>query len=308
MFWQQALKMDIMENTNSAISGFAYYHIGTSKSRSYEDRHFLDTVKTEGGLALIVAIVADGVGGCNFGERAAELTIEVVVNSIKASDKSEKQIPIILGTAVRAANKAVNAEAHGSRDKDAMSTTLSMAVVCNNKLYVANVGDSRVYLIRQDEIKQITVDHTFANEKIRQGILSPEQARKHPNKDSITRSVGFENEILVDLGLYLSPDDDGNQAFLNQGMTISNSDVIVLCTDGLIKKEPYRNTPYVKEYEIINTLQEFHAETAAKILVDLAVGRNTDDNVTVVIVESSDRKLKSSINQLVNKVRRLWRT
>ena len=87
---------------------------------------------------------------------------------------------------------------------------------------------------------------------------------------------------------------------------MTNSDVIVLCTDGLIKQDLYRNKPYVEEYEIVDTLQQFHAKEAAKILVDFAVSRNADDNVTIVILESFERKLKGRINEFVNKVSRFF--
>ncbi len=282
-----------MAENNTKINGFPFSHIGTSKTRSYEDRGYFGSFITNGGLDLTIAIVSDGVGGGNLGQRAAELTVEVIKENIKESNKQENEITQILGAAVGAANKAVYQESRTEKDKYGMSATMSIAVICNSRLYVANVGDSRVYLIKDGKAaKQITLDHTFAYQKIKQGV-SPEKAYSHPSADSITRSVGFEANIIVDLGLYLNEgQEDGQQAFSNQGMQLNKNDVILVCTDGLIKEaREDKKRHYVEQFEIVEIIKKYHAEEAAKVMVNLAVERYVDDNVTVVVMEFVGRKI-----------------
>lgn len=284
-----------MAQNNSQFQGFAADNIGASKSRSYEDRSFFGKLETKGKLDLTLAIVADGVGGGNLGQRAAELTVKTVVAEISKSEGSACDVLQLIGSAIGAANKAVYKEARQNMSKDGMSSTISMAVICNNKLYVANVGDSRVYLIREGQTRQITVDHTFAEEKIRQGVLTPERAYSHPSAEAITRSIGFEPQVLIDMGLYLmSGKEDGEQALTNQGLRLEKNDVIVVCSDGLIKNTRENNgRHYVESEEISKIVLQYHAEEAAKVLVDLAVGRDVDDNVTAIVVEPTGRKIKS---------------
>lgn len=281
-----------MAKSNSKITGYAFGHIGASKMRSYEDRHYFSNITTKGGLDITLAIVSDGVGGGNFGQRAAQLTVETVVKEIKDSNKAEDEIIPMLGNAVGCANKAVYQEAASEKEKFGMSATISVALVYKSKLYVANVGDSRIYLIRNGVAKQITLDHTYANEKIRQGILKPEEAFRHPHAESLTRSIGFEPQVLVDLGLYVNNgQEDSRTAYANQGLELGVNDVILVCSDGLVKvMAEYQNRHYVEVNEIVEIVTQYHAEEAAKVLNDLAIGRNVDDNVTVVVIEFVNRK------------------
>lgn len=280
------------------VIGYEYHDIGASKMRSYEDRGAFTKVQTRSGLDLFVGIVADGVGGGNLGQRAAELTLQSILESLKRAEGGPESIPQMLGKAIGYANRMVYRESRQSPQKRGMSSTVAMAVIHNQKLYVANVGDSRVYLIRNGEIHQVTVDHTYANEKIRQGILTPEQAYRHPNAEALTRSVGFEAQIVVDLGLYLTGKERGREALKNQGLPLEKDDVIVVCSDGLVKSQPGRpDKHFVEPEEIVSTVQQYHAEEAAKVLVDLALGRNVDDNVTAVVMELPGRKIKRNFLQ-----------
>lgn len=280
--------------SSKEFNGFRADHIGASKTRSYEDRSFYGDINTQSGLKLTLAIVADGVGGGNLGERAAELTISTIENSLRRSNLPETEILQMLGKAVGAANRAVYREALHAENKQGMSSTVSIALIHKRKLYVANVGDSRIYLVQNGKAKQITVDHTFAVEKIRSGLLSPERALNHPKADHITRSIGFEPNVLVDLGLYLKESEKGAEALSNQGLLLEKNDVLVVCSDGLIKERLENpDQPYVTDKEIVDTIVQYHAREAAKVMVDLAVGRNVDDNVTAVVVEFTDRKVSN---------------
>jgi len=280
------------------VIGFVYHDIGASKMRSYEDRGVFTSLKTRSGLEIYVGIVADGVGGGNLGQRAAELTIQSILEFLAHATGGPEDIPQMMGRAIGYANRKVYMESRESPQKRGMSSTVAMALIHNKRLYVANVGDSRVYLVRDGIARQITVDHTYANEKIRQGILTPEKAYQHPNAEALTRSVGFEAQIIVDLGLYLTGNERGKEALKNQGLLLKEDDVVVICSDGLIKSLPdQEDRHFVEPEEIALTVQQYHAEEAAKVLIDLALGRNVDDNVTAVVMEFPGRKVKRKFLQ-----------
>lgn len=286
--------MNTFKPANKSVHpvGFAHGHIGTAtKIREYEDRHFFGTITNSSGVQFTLAIVADGVGGGNLGQRAAQFTVDTIVSYCKTAEIDN--IPQMLGKAIGQANKLVYQEAREYSDRGGMSSTVSVAVVYNQKLYVANVGDSRVYLVRGKEIRQLTVDHTWANEHIRSGRLTKERALNHPNADFLARSVGYEHKVKVDLGLYLKGEtESGEDAFRNQGVPLGPNDLILVCSDGLIKERHDRIGHYAEEEEILRVMNSSTAEQAAKTLVDLALGRNVDDNVTAVVVEMPGRKRK----------------
>lgn len=271
--------------------GFAHGHIGAAtKIREYEDRHFFGNITTAAGLQITLAIVADGVGGSNLGQRAAQLTIEMIIKSCK--DSSITDIPLLLGKSIGHANQAVYKEARRYSDRGQMSATVSIAALHQQRLYVANVGDSRVYLVRDKIINQLTVDHTWANKYIRAGKLSKKKALSHPNADMLARSVGYEPKVKVDLGLYLKENSEsGEEAFHNQGLKLGPNDLVLVCSDGLIKSRHDVVGHYVEDEEIIQVMNSGTPEQAAKTLVDLAVGRNVDDNVTAVVVNMPGRKI-----------------
>lgn len=272
--------------------GFGYGRIGMAKSRSYEDRHFFGTIKTKSELRLTVGMVADGVGGGNFGERAAQITVDVIRGALAQSMETDL-IPM-MGKAIGAANRAVFAEAQEEEGKKGMSSTLVLAVIHEGRLYVANVGDSRIYLLRDGDLRQITVDHTWANEKIRSGVLDEATAMAHFNADAITRSIGFEKDVAIDFGLYLQGGTENQKkAIAQQGVALKDDDVVLLCSDGLIKHSPMGlKMRYVNDAAMQGILMSEHAEAAAKTLVDTAVGKNVDDNTTAVVMEMPGRTIK----------------
>ncbi|MEW6499735.1 MAG: PP2C family serine/threonine-protein phosphatase, partial [Cyanobacteriota bacterium] len=232
-----------------------------------------------------LGIVADGIGGGNLGQRAAQITVDSIVDYCLSS--SIINIPELLGKAVGEANRKVYVEGTSNSESDGMCTTVAIAAIVSSRLYVANVGDSRVYLIRnRKELIQLTVDHTWAWEHIRDGKLSAKEAFRHPNAGSLVRSVGSDTTITVDLGLYLKGgQESGSVAFQQQGLILKSNDVVLVCSDGLVKPTPLGDGTYVSNKEIVSVVQKCNAERAAKTLVDIAIGRNVDDNVTAVIIE-----------------------
>jgi len=279
----------------SAPIASGYGHIGAATHvREYEDRHFAGTVYTMGGLPITLAIVADGVGGGSLGQRAAQLTVDAIVeycqNASLAQVSEAGDIVMLLGRAIGEANRLVYDEGQENRDRSEMSSTAAVAAIVNNSLYVVNVGDSRVYLLRDKRLIQLTVDHTWAYERYRDGTLTKEESERHPNAHMISRSVGYQPKVRVDLGLYLQDgSENGQTAYHQQGLLLDANDLVLVCSDGLIKPIYQGSGYYASPEEVRDVLKRTAAKGAAKSLVDLAVSRDADDNVTAVVVEMPGR-------------------
>ncbi|MCA9985995.1 MAG: serine/threonine-protein phosphatase [Anaerolineales bacterium] len=225
---------------NGAVVCLAYageLNIGRSRQRgALEDRWQVAEVMTAGGLQLLVAIVADGIGGGNYGERAAQLALDTTFEEMrKAKASRPEHIPKLLRLALTRGNAAVCQEAQASRQVRGMGSTATVVAVHDNRLYVANAGDSRAYLVRDGQVIQLTRDHTWAYEMVQLGRLSPEAAATHPKADELTCSIGYEPELTIDLGLFLET--DGEQADAaqiaaaaqqNQGLLLRPGDRLVV--------------------------------------------------------------------------------
>ena len=204
-------------------------------------------------------IVADGMGGHNAGDLASRYTVETMVDYIEGAEE-KRPIPLLEG-AVEAANRKVMEKAMTDKSLEGMGTTVVAATVRDDCLNVANVGDSRLYIL-DDSIHQITRDHSLVEEMVRAGQLNREEARNHPEKNIITRAVGVKNKIRIDffdVGLY-------------------PGDKFLLCTDGL--------TNMVEDEDIYALVRkEASLETAARRLVAAANRNGGKDNISVVLVE-----------------------
>ena len=208
-------------------------------------------------------IVADGMGGHAAGDLASRVCVETAVSSIEGSGQTET-IPI-LAEAVQKANRAVLKKAAEKPEYAGMGTTIVAAVIDGNTLYVANVGDSRLYLIDDDRIDQITLDHSLVAEMVRSGRISPEQMRNHPEKNIITRVVGGEENVEVD--------------FFDVGL--HKGDVVLLCSDGL--------TNMVEDEQIFRIVRrEKTLRDAGQKLISAANSAGGRDNISVVLARLTD--------------------
>ena len=204
-------------------------------------------------------IVADGMGGHAAGDLASRVCVETMVSSIEGSGQTEA-IPI-LAEAVQKANRAVLKKAAEKPVYAGMGTTIVAAVIDGNTLYVANVGDSRLYLIDDDRIDQITLDHSLVAEMVRSGRRSPEQMRNHPEKNIITRAVGGEENVKAD--------------FFDVGL--HKGDVVLLCSDGL--------TNLVTDPELLFEIAHSADRSACcERFIAMAKDRGAPDNVTAVLI------------------------
>lgn len=206
-------------------------------------------------------IVADGMGGHNAGDYASKLTVETMVSEIEAS--FEKNPVRIFGKAISAANEKILQKAAETPALEGMGTTVVAATCLGKYLQIANVGDSRLYVIGR-EIRQITRDHSLVEEMVRVGTITHEEARVHPDKNIITRAVGASETVEAD---YFT-------------VELEEGDIVLMCTDGL--------TNMLEDEEIRMILGGARdiVEQAQK-LVDMANRNGGKDNISVVLIEQA---------------------
>jgi serine/threonine protein phosphatase PrpC len=253
------------------------------KRPSLEDAYFAGELTTAGGERVVLAVVADGIGGAAAGERASALTIERISESVRRSSGSD--FPRILEAALRAANRAVYEEAQQNEDERDMGSTAVAVIVCGDRFYLASVGDSRAYLVRNGKAVQLTTDHTFGEEMIRAGKLRPEEAARNPHAGALVRSIGTEAETQVDLGVYWNARESETAARARQGTVLQPGDRLLLCSDGLIKNRPDGRGHFVETGEFGPILFRNPPPQAARKLVGKALSRNANDNVSVIVLE-----------------------
>lgn len=270
--------------------------LGTDTSpggRKYnEDRCGTLQLAAPSGRHLSVAVVCDGVGGEERGERAAQLAVDTFLHYFR--QHSDEVLPQLLINAVLAANFAVLHEAQQLNETERMACTLVAAVVENGtKAYIANVGDSRAYLSRAGQLRPLTRDHIFANVMVWLGKLSAEAAAANPEANRVMRVIGTREDLQVDLGLYLDTTEYGpaNQVG-RSGLALKRGDSILLCSDGLIKLTPRSRQKLITETEIARTLDTLEGDKAAQAILGVALGRipvgEQVDNITVAVVQTPD--------------------
>lgn len=207
-----------------------------------------------------VYIVADGMGGHNAGDYASKCAVETVAREIRGS--FEKSPIRILSKAIRVANDQIRRKAREDASLLGMGTTMVVATCLGRYLQVANVGDSRLYIIN-DEIRQITRDHSLVEEMVRMGGLNREAARNHPDKNIITRAIGARDTIEID--------------FFNE--ELKSGDIVLMCSDGL--------TNMLEDEEIGRILKgEGTIEERAGKLIEAANNNGGKDNIAVILIES----------------------
>ncbi len=207
-----------------------------------------------------VFIVADGMGGHNAGDYASKYTVETIVKEIERS--FEKNPVRILEKAIEEANSHIREKAREDETLSGMGTTVVVATCLGRYLKVANVGDSRLYIVNKDEIKQITRDHSLVEEMVRMGGIDRETARNHPDKNIITRAVGVKESVEVD--------------FFD--VELKQEDIVLMCSDGLT------NMLEDEEIRMILNGQRDIVEKAQE-LVKAANNNGGKDNISVILIE-----------------------
>lgn len=206
-------------------------------------------------------IVCDGMGGANAGDIASRTAAQVFLKSVNSlNELSAGQINDALRRLSAEANRAVYDLAQSSEEYRGMGTTLVGAVIKEGKLFAVNIGDSRAYHISGREIRQITRDHSLVEEMVEQGNLTPEQARRHPQRNLITRAIGTTPSVPADLF----------------ELALSEKDAVLLCSDGL--------SSVLEDDEIRVLVRSAETpEEACRMLVGEVLRRGAPDNVSVVL-------------------------
>jgi len=229
----------------------------------------------------IVAIVADGVGGHQAGEVASSIAVEMISQLIAESD-ADHPLATLEG-AFHRANQAIYSQATINPANAGMSTTAACVWIIGDQLYLASMGDSRIYLKRGDHFTQLTIDHTWVQEAIESGVLTRDQVRSHPNAHLIRRYLGSKQPAIPDFRINLPPDNGDSRGVANQGMILEAGDYLLLCSDGL--------TDLVSDDEIKSTLGKYPLEDVLDRLIKLANSRGGHDNITIIGIQLPDDKV-----------------
>jgi protein phosphatase len=245
--------------------------------KNNEDRYAVSAYRVEGDRSLpaVFAVVSDGVGGHRAGEVAAEIAVETIQQVIAKSDGYK---PLqALREAIQQASQAVFEQSQRDDGQRGMAATCACALVIDNRLYIAAVGDSRIYLLSGDSIRQLTTDHTWIQEALDAGVLTAEEAHNHPNTHVIRRYLGSPQPVEADLRLRLSAGETDEQTLSNQGVALQPGDQVILCSDGL--------TDLVAAEEILTIVRGEEQEKAVQVLTNLANQRGGHDNITIIALQ-----------------------
>ncbi len=207
-------------------------------------------------------IVADGMGGHQAGEVASEMAVKIIADSIK-KNLSDNNMSSLIKESISKANNEILLESRKNTNLSGMGTTVVLAMLNDNKLHIANVGDSRAYLIKNNRIKQLTEDHSKVAELVRWGAITKEEARVYPGRNIITKALGTTESVEADI----------------KTISMKTGDYILLCTDGLtdvLKDEEIR--------DIIIISSNGSIDEKCKKLINQANEKGGGDNVTAVLI------------------------
>ncbi|HHH10744.1 MAG TPA: Stp1/IreP family PP2C-type Ser/Thr phosphatase, partial [Sorangium sp.] len=251
------------------IEVFASTDVGRKRKHN-EDNFLIDN-------ELRLFIVADGMGGHAAGEVASAMAVQCIRDSIAANAKkladrakraaasgvTIKSILSLLEAAVQRASARIHEEARKDRKKRGMGTTVSLILFLGSHGFVAHVGDSRIYLMRNKTVHQVTEDHTIANELMKLGMVTPEQLAQVPRKNAITRAVGVYEHVEVD----------------TMTLEVLPNDRFLLASDGL--------TGYLDDagVRLAELLQEQDGQACVQAMIDYANARGGKDNVTAMLIK-----------------------
>ena len=236
------------------------------KRTNNEDNHLIND-------ELNLFVVCDGMGGHAGGEFASAIavnTVEEVLTTIEIQpnagdfsvDDGANPVEVVrekLRYAVRLAGKRIYQRAQEDLEYKGMGTTCLSLVVDNGNAFLAHVGDSRAYLIRGGKIEQVTEDHSLVNERLRAGLITEEEAKNHKLKNIITRSLGFMEDVEIDLSV----------------RAVRRGDLFLLCSDGL--------SNFIETEELGQMVLDHSPQDAARLMIDTACERGGDDNITVIV-------------------------
>ena len=210
---------------------------------------------------LGVFIIADGMGGHNAGEVASRIAVEVAAQSAREGLAGGKEAEQVVRDAIADANRSIFAKSLNNPAWEEMGTTFVMALMIDNQVTIGHVGDSRAYLIREGAIRQLTDDHTFVFEWLKQGLITKEQARRHHQRHGLTDALGVADEVEPEVSVWVWEADA----------------CLLLCSDGL--------TDTLEDNEILTIVETASGpQQACSILVRAATEKGRKDDISVILV------------------------
>lgn len=205
-------------------------------------------------------IIADGMGGHNAGEIASKIAVDNTIEYIFSIDKIE-QAEVILKEAIESSNNKIFEVSNTDIALKGMGTTITACLIMKNNMFVANVGDSRCYILENENLNQITSDHSLVQQLVDNGSITEEEAQVHPNKNVITRALGTAPKVEIDIF----------------SIDLSNVLKVMLCTDGLSNS--------LSKEEIYEIITKNDCKSSCEILIELSKKRGGKDNISVIIFE-----------------------
>ena len=236
----------------------------TGKVRTHnEDYHAALGGKKSPPSVDALLVVADGMGGHAAGEVASRMTVDGILEHLnnptgESLNLEGNAFGAYLGSVLKKVNKDVF-HAGQDPDKRGMGTPCTLAAVRGDQLFLAHIGDSRAYFLRKGELHQVTKDHSWVQDAVDQGVITSEEARVHPNRNVITRAIGLDPQVEVDIS----------------AMPLADGDLLLLCSDGLNSMLP--------DDEIKRLLLDNHPQKVCQALINAANNQGGHDNTTVVV-------------------------
>jgi protein phosphatase len=273
------------------MTGLTSYSVREIGARDHLEDYVLDRiVQTAGGLRLLVALVCDGSGGGSSGERASRHAARTMIDYLEIS--RETSVPVLLVGAVEEANREVYQELSG-----AGTTTVALVAINlddtgspHGRLFTASIGDSLVYLVRDRQLIRLNIDHILSNEYIYAGQMTREEAQRLPNASYITRIIGANPEVQVDIGIYA----ERGKAFVNSvrafnigkhGLLLRDGDTIIVASAGLMSGIVGDAAATVcQPQELIDHASATDVRQAISAIMTLVMSRRPVNNVSLAMI------------------------
>lgn len=240
------------------MEAFASTDIGKVRDMN-QDSYYISDENDE----IKLYIVADGMGGYKGGEIASKLAIEsaknYICNNFEEIKKEKELILELIKNAIEYANMVVYEKSKEIEELNGMGTTIDVCLVYSNKVYIGHIGDSRVYRLRKEFFRKLTVDHSYVEQLVKEGNITKEEAYNHPKKNMLTKALGCTPFVEPDVMV---------KGFLKD-------DILLMCSDGL--------TNMLKDNKIYEIIKE-NPKEASKNLVKKANELGGYDNITAVII------------------------
>lgn len=241
----------------------AYAKTDVGKARDINEDSYYITEDSFSNIQLF--ILADGMGGVNGGEIASKLAINsaksYIENNINDVSKDKESLTQLVASSAEYANMVVYEKSKENKEFEGMGTTLEICLIYNNRAFIAHIGDSRIYRIRNNFMRQLTQDHSYVQTLVKQGTITKDEAETHPKKNILVKALGC-------------------NAFVEPDMMIrgfQKDDILVICSDGL--------TNMVSQDEIFKSVTT-NFEAAPKELVELANENGGIDNITIITIKN----------------------